>query len=71
MPQHYPKNTVEASIWCSKCNKETPWRIADGRRQYCLNCYQKHPIDNISKKAGEMEREAPLFFGTGENPTLF
>ena len=29
------------------------------------------PLGNVSKKAGRMEREAPLFFGTGENPLLF
>lgn len=26
---------------------------------------------DISALAGQMEREAPLFFGTGSNPTLF
>lgn len=26
---------------------------------------------DISRAAGEMEREAPLFYGTGENPSLF
>jgi len=26
---------------------------------------------DISEKAGEMERNAPLFFGTGDNPALF
>lgn len=26
---------------------------------------------DISRKAGEMERESPLFYGTGSNPTLF
>ena len=26
---------------------------------------------DISGKSGKMEREAPLFFGTGENPLLF
>ena len=29
------------------------------------------PIASIDRKAGEMERESPLFFGTGENPALF
>ena len=27
--------------------------------------------ENISAKSGRMEREAPLFYGTGANPTLF
>jgi len=26
---------------------------------------------DISAKTGEMERNAPLFYGTGNNPTLF
>ena len=26
---------------------------------------------DVSDKAGRMERESPLFFGTGDNPTLF
>jgi hypothetical protein len=29
------------------------------------------PGRNISDKAGQMERNSPLFFGTGSNPTLF
>ena len=41
MPHHYTKTTVEASVWCNRCGKETPWRIADGRRQFCLVCYEK------------------------------
>lgn len=43
MPHHFPKATVEASIWCNACNRMTPWRIAEGRRQYCLVCYEKKP----------------------------
>lgn len=26
---------------------------------------------NVSAKAGDLERNSPLFFGTGENPGLF
>lgn len=29
------------------------------------------PLGDVSTKAGRMERESPLFFGTGDNPTLF
>ena len=43
MPEHYTKATVEASIWCNKCGKMTPWRISDGRRSFCLTCYEKAP----------------------------
>ena len=29
------------------------------------------PKEDVSGKAGRMERESPLFFGTGNNPGLF
>ena len=29
------------------------------------------PKADVSGKAGRMERESPLFFGTGSNPALF
>jgi hypothetical protein len=29
------------------------------------------PGPSIDKKSGEMERDSPLFHGTGDNPTLF
>ncbi len=31
----------------------------------------RQPKADVSAKAGKMERESPLFFGAGENPTLF
>lgn len=31
----------------------------------------RSPKRDISRDAGEMERESPLFFGVGSNPTLF
>lgn len=31
----------------------------------------REPGRNISDKSGHMERNSPLFFGTGHNPTLF
>ena len=31
----------------------------------------RKPLGDVSQKAGDMERNAPLFFGTGDNPTLF
>ena len=32
----FTKSTVQANCWCNKCGKETPWRIAGGKRSYCL-----------------------------------
>ncbi len=31
----------------------------------------RKPLTDVSKAAGEMERESPLFFGCGDNPSLF
>lgn len=31
----------------------------------------RRPIADVSRKAGEIERNSPLFFGTGDNPGLF
>ena len=36
-----------------------------------LTAELRRPLGDVSGKAGRMEREAPLFFGSGENPTLF
>jgi hypothetical protein len=36
-----------------------------------LTAAMRRPLDNVSKKAGNMERNAPLFLGTGNNPILF
>lgn len=36
-----------------------------------LTAELRRPLRDISAKAGRMEREAPLFYGTGENPSLF
>jgi len=36
-----------------------------------LTAELRRPLADVSGKAGRMEREAPLFFGQGDNPTLF
>ena len=36
-----------------------------------LTAELRRPLRDISAKAGRMEREAPLFHGPGDNPTLF
>jgi hypothetical protein len=36
-----------------------------------LTAELRRPLGDVSAKAGKMEREAPLFFGRGDNPTLF
>jgi hypothetical protein len=44
---------------CSSCDRVESWQN------------QRRPLDSISAKAGKMERNAPLFFGLGDNPILF
>lgn len=51
MPQHYTKDTTEAIIFCAKCMDETRWRVADGRRQYCLKCYEKAETRRAAERA--------------------
>lgn len=46
---HFTKSTVEAACWCLKCRKETPWRIYDGRRQYCIPCHDQ-PSKPVEKR---------------------
>lgn len=40
MPEHYPKSTVSAVVWCNRCMRETEHRIDRGRRGPCLVCLQ-------------------------------
>lgn len=44
---------------------------AAAKRGEELTKEMRQPLGDISKAAGEMERESPLFYGTGENPALF
>lgn len=36
-----------------------------------MNAKLRRPLKDVSQAAGLLEREAPLFFGTGINSTLF
>lgn len=36
-----------------------------------LNRILRTPLKDVSHEAGEIERKSPLFYGKGENPTLF
>jgi hypothetical protein len=51
-----------------KADREQARAEAEGE---ALTEILRQPKKDISSKAGEMERESPLFFGTGYNPTLF
>ena len=36
-----------------------------------LSAEIRRPLKDVSRAAGIMERESPLFIGTGDNPVLF
>lgn len=36
-----------------------------------LTAKLREPLADISKRTGKLEKDSPLFFGTGENPGLF
>ena len=54
MPQHFTKNVVEAQIFSPRWMAMTSWKIEDGRRQYCLTCY-----DRRLKQDQEAPQQAP------------
>ena len=54
MPEHYTKNTVEATVWCKRCGKETPHHIYDSRRGACLVCLAR-PTSPATKKPAVIE----------------
>lgn len=41
MTEHFTKNTVAASFYCSRCEMFTMHRIDGGRKGPCLNCIGK------------------------------
>jgi hypothetical protein len=49
-------------------DRETVRQLAQAEE---LTAAMRTPKADISAKAGRIERESPLFFGTGGNPTLF
>ena len=49
-------------------DRETARQIAEAER---LTAEMRQPLADISAKAGKMEQHSPLFYGQGNNPTLF
>jgi hypothetical protein len=45
MRHFFTKRTVEASIWCIKCHRDTMWAISGGRPMYCQVCQAKPQPD--------------------------
>jgi hypothetical protein len=75
--EHYP------DLKCAGKGGATTWfpkRISDAlERQIALDAANtermtqemRQPLKDVSRAAGILERESPLFFGTGSNPLLF
>ena len=57
-----------AGMETADTDRETARQLAQAEE---LTAAMRQPRASISAKAGRMEREAPLFFGTGANPILF
>lgn len=66
MPHHFTKSTVEASIFCNTCMKETRWKVADGRRQYCLKCQARRDQARVEKAETPTEQQFNLFQKEGD-----
>jgi DNA-directed RNA polymerase subunit RPC12/RpoP len=41
MRHFFTKGTIEASIWCVKCHRDTMHAISNGRPMYCQECQAK------------------------------
>jgi DNA-directed RNA polymerase subunit RPC12/RpoP len=60
MRHFFSKDTVEASIWCTKCGKETPHAIMGGRPAHCKVCQAK-PLEPSKPQDSPVERSGDLF----------
>jgi hypothetical protein len=63
MRHFFTRNTVEASIWCVKCHKDTLHAIADGRPLHCKICQEK-PLPVAPDSPLHMDE--PWLFDEGE-----
>jgi hypothetical protein len=50
MPQHYTKLTLEVSVCCDVCGKETMHRVDAGRRGPCLTCLERLEVEGAAKE---------------------
>lgn len=61
--QHYTRNTVAASAWCAKCQKQTQHRVGDRRIGPCLACIDRLEIEHAKEKAPAPAKQRSLFGG--------
>jgi hypothetical protein len=53
MPEHFTKNTVEASFWGCKCNRTTMHYVHSGRRGSCQVCIKQREKEAANRKPEE------------------
>lgn len=63
MSEHFTRNTVSASAWCSKCQKLTQHRIDDRRKGPCLECIARGDREHAERRLdrAEYRRQRELF----------
>ena len=57
MTEHYTKSTVEASVWCRVCGKNTMHRIDNGIVGPCRQCLTRPPAPKKKPKPVQL----PMF----------
>lgn len=63
MTEHFTRNTVSASFWCSKCQNYTQHRIDDRRKGPCLECIARLDKQHSEAPKPEVEKQQELFRG--------
>jgi hypothetical protein len=71
MPEHYTRNTLEATVWCNPCYAITQHRVDDGRRGPCLVCMAKQEARNKFERIKRGLEEEQRKEREEKNPTLF
>jgi hypothetical protein len=64
MPEHFTRNTVSATFWCSKCGKATMHRVDDRRRGPCFVCMERAPALPVTPQPAPAEQVS--LFGSKE-----
>jgi hypothetical protein len=57
MTEHFTRNTVSASAWCSKCGRMTQHRIDGVRKGPCLECIDRLEAEHTAAARTEAEGE--------------
>jgi len=56
MAEHYTLNTVSATAWCGRCNKQTMHSVADHKIGGCLECIAQTENEMASAKISQKQR---------------